>query len=811
MQRRSLRFIGMMTALVTVAASGTTAIAAQESGFAPVERVVEDHMRRFFLPSVVISVARNGEIVWERAFGWADIERQRRATPETPYYMASITKSLTATALMTLVERGRVNLDAPANEYLGVARLHSSLWDANQATVRRVASHTSGLPNYWRDCPAPERQTCEPSRDRAIRRYGFLVRPPGTPPFGYSGLGYEILGDLIARQAGTTYAAYVHDAVFRPLGMRGCAMGDEPPPSAARPYNAGNKQPRGAILSSTPAASVSWCSSRDLVRFGTALIGARMKGQRQILTPASIETMFAPEVAAQGMHYALGWWRREDLFGYTAMIAQGGTFDAHTSLYLIPSERIAVAVVANSSHGTLWQTVSEATLSAMLPTFRQRYEAEKTAAAPPAPASAPPATVTTPGTGTWRGVVRTPDGALPVIMNVAPDGGLTMSVSGQPPIPLTQPRSGNVFVGGILKGALPNDDLPSAPPDMELVLGLRDGRLVGTLTMRGVVRDAGFSLPHLVELTRDPPQPQQTAGWKDPSSHVSRLVPVGQDLRLEVLDWGGTGRPLVLLAGGGDTAHVFDDFAPRLTSDFHVYAITRRGFGESEFTPVTSGAHTFGDDVLAVLDALALEKPILVGHSIAGQELSSIGTRRPDRVAALVYLDAGYQYAFDNGKIPTFQDISAVGFPQPPPPTDADLATFDALRQYYARILGFTYPEAELRNKRTVTEQGGVGAPRTPPGGRSLLITVTKFVQIQTPALFLVSSQNPGRWADDSTDPKVRRQVAGLQAVLERQAKAIEEGVPGARVVRLPGANHYVFLSHEADVLREMRAFLAQQ
>jgi pimeloyl-ACP methyl ester carboxylesterase len=291
---------------------------------------------------------------------------------------------------------------------------------------------------------------------------------------------------------------------------------------------------------------------------------------------------------------------------------------------------------------------------------------------------------------------------------------------------------------------------------------------------------------------------------------VSRFIPVGQDVRLEVLDWGGTGRPLVLLAAGGDTAHVFDDFAPKLSGDFHVYGITRRGFGESTFAPVTAGAQTFGDDVLAVLDALKLDKPVLAGSSIAGQELSSIGTRHPDRVAALVYLDAAYQYAFDNGKVPTFEEISAVGFIQRPPPTDADLATFDALRQYYTRVLGFTFPEAELRQKRLVTAQGGVGAERTFPGSQSLLLTITKFVEIRTPALFLVSAQHPGRWADSSADPKVRQVVSGFHAVLARQAKAIQEGIPSARVVQLPDANHYVFLSNEADVLREMRAFLGR-
>ncbi len=308
-------------------------------------------------------------------------------------------------------------------------------------------------------------------------------------------------------------------------------------------------------------------------------------------------------------------------------------------------------------------------------------------------------------------------------------------------------------------------------------------------------------------------QAPQPAPWKDPSSHASRLIPVAQDVRLEVLDWGGTGRPLVLLAGGGDTAHVFDDFAPKLTRDFHVYGITRRGFGASTFAPVTSGADTFGDDVLAVLDALKLERPTLAGHSIAGQELSSIGTRYPKRIAALVYFDAGFPYAFDNGKIPTFEEIVKVfnsGAPQQPPPTDADLATFAGLRQYYTRVLGFTYPEAELRQKRSVTPEGRVGPPLSFPGGASVLTSITKFAEIPVPTLFLVSSQHPGQWAVGSTDLKIAGQITALSALKARQAKSIEEGLPGAQVVMLPASNHHVFLSNEADVLREMRAFLGR-
>jgi pimeloyl-ACP methyl ester carboxylesterase len=201
---------------------------------------------------------------------------------------------------------------------------------------------------------------------------------------------------------------------------------------------------------------------------------------------------------------------------------------------------------------------------------------------------------------------------------------------------------------------------------------------------------------------------QQSAPWRDASPHAVQFVTVEKNVQLEVLDWGGSGRPVVLLAGGGYTAHVFDDFAPKLTSSFHVYGITRRGFGESGFSAEGYGADRLGDDVLAVLDALKLSRPVLVGHSIAGEELSSVANRHPERFAGLVYLDAAYPYAFDNGKGPTLKQIQEISGPQPPPPGEADLASFRALQQCYLRVLGFTYPEGELRRQWNSNPYGRV-------------------------------------------------------------------------------------------------------
>src|ERR1700675_4590600 len=139
---------------------------------------------------------------------------------------------------------------------------------------------------------------------------------------------------------------------------------------------------------------------------------------------------------------------------------------------------------------------------------------------------------------------------------------------------------------------------------------------------------------------------QDLVPWQDPSSHTTQFVTVDDNVKLEVLDWGGTGRPLVLLAGLGNTAHVFDEFAPKLISDYHVYGITRRGCGASSVPDSGYSPDRLGDDVVEVLDTLKLDAPVLVGHSIAGEEMSSVGTRHPKRIAGLIYLDAAYPYAY---------------------------------------------------------------------------------------------------------------------------------------------------------------------
>jgi pimeloyl-ACP methyl ester carboxylesterase len=171
-------------------------------------------------------------------------------------------------------------------------------------------------------------------------------------------------------------------------------------------------------------------------------------------------------------------------------------------------------------------------------------------------------------------------------------------------------------------------------------------------------------------------QPTETRA--DVSPHTSHFVEVGDGVELEVLDWGGAGRALVLLAGLGNTAHVYDQFAPKLTDINRVVGITRRGHGRSGAPSAGYDADGLADDVLVVLDAFNLDRPVLVGHSIASEEMSSLAARYPQRLGGLVYLDAAYDRT-----LPEFAAIQEIAsrLGQLGEPTPAGMAVMQGVRK----------------------------------------------------------------------------------------------------------------------------------
>jgi pimeloyl-ACP methyl ester carboxylesterase len=165
-----------------------------------------------------------------------------------------------------------------------------------------------------------------------------------------------------------------------------------------------------------------------------------------------------------------------------------------------------------------------------------------------------------------------------------------------------------------------------------------------------------------------------------------------------------------------------------------------------------------GDDVLAVIDALKLDRPLVAGHSLGGEELSSIGTRHPEKVSGLIYLDAAYAYAFYDPKT-----VKQHGQTDPPRP-------------------------AQLKLRDRIVD--------------SIVSGERRYAAVKTPVLAIVAS--PRACTDNCDTPQYKAAEVDRAA----QAAAFQTATPQARVVRIPKSEHYVFMSNEAEVVREMNAFM---
>ncbi len=322
------------------------------------------------------------------------------------------------------------------------------------------------------------------------------------------------------------------------------------------------------------------------------------------------------------------------------------------------------------------------------------------------------------------------------------------------------------------------------------------------------------------------------AGADGSARPTVRFVTVEEGVSLEVVDRGGSGRPLVLLAGSGHTAHVFDGFAEKLAAIGHVYGITRRGYGASSHPASGYTEARLAQDVTQVLDALAIRVPVLVGHSMAGEELTRIGVDHPERVAGLVYIDAAADPTDAPASSPAYQDLFHA-LPQPmqgpPPPSPADLASPRAFNDWRARYGDMPLPESELRNTYELSPSGALVRFK---GSQAIHEAIgagaekRDYARVRVPMLvFFAAPCTPGRDADDLCirhpkrphyEPKdaseraaVEKFEAATAVYINRWKANLRRAPAGVRIVDIANGNHYLFLSNEADVLSEIRRFVA--
>jgi pimeloyl-ACP methyl ester carboxylesterase len=290
-----------------------------------------------------------------------------------------------------------------------------------------------------------------------------------------------------------------------------------------------------------------------------------------------------------------------------------------------------------------------------------------------------------------------------------------------------------------------------------------------------------------------------------------RTIATRDSVSLEVLDWGGSGPPIAFLAGGGSsTPHDFEEFAPRFTNHHRVIGITRRGSGGSSAKRPRS-FDDFVDDIVAVLDAFHFKQVRLIGHSYAGLEMARFGETYGRRCAALVYLDAAYDYTD-----PALDTIfEAHRPPSAPPMQSGDSASIDAVRAWSTRTQGFQPPVAALRASRLWDKNGRlIGQRPNPVDSWNIPDPTPQWGHVACPSLGIYAMPTPYEtslpyWsALDSAQQARAEAYYALFAPWTKKNRDAFGRFPQNRVIQFPSANHYFFMKEPAETARLIDVFL---
>ncbi|MDH3274710.1 MAG: beta-lactamase family protein [Gammaproteobacteria bacterium] len=299
-----------------------------------------------------IAIVDNQDVAWAEGFGFADKDKSIPATPETIYRAGSITKLFTATAAMQLAESGKLDIDQPLQNYLPEFSIRSRFVDTRPITLRDLMTHHSGLPSdlhngSWGDDQADFTDLATMLRDE------YVATPPNTIE-SYSNLGFSLLGHVIERVSGTSYADYVENRVLRPAGMQHAYISSNLNDDERRSQGYAKKKAQATpSLRDLPAGGLG-SSVVDLARFAQMTFADGAHGGNQILRPETLAEMqsFQDTDGTFDVNPSVGLaWRLVDSWGDDAGVIaghNGGTPMFHSEFLTLPKHKLAVVVLANT-------------------------------------------------------------------------------------------------------------------------------------------------------------------------------------------------------------------------------------------------------------------------------------------------------------------------------------------------------------------------------------------------------------------------------------------------------------------------------
>jgi D-alanyl-D-alanine carboxypeptidase len=361
-----MRFMVPVFALCLASASPSArSQPAPQADLSGIDEYVQSRMRKANVPGFSVAVVQDGKVILARGYGWANVELSVPATENTVYQIASVTKTFTATAIMMLVEEGKLKLDDRI-----AARLPGLPAAWKEVTVRQLLTHTSGIKSYTsvNDFRKTARKDYERSEILDLVAKDPLEFAPGEK-WSYSNTGYFLLGLLIEKETAKTYGEFMADRIFKPLGMAHTRVNDLHAiiPNRAQGYTWDGKAMRnGEYVSPTQpfAAGMLVSTVSDLVKWDSAM------GSEKLLKKSSLEQMWIPAPLGDGgpANYGFGW-QISKVNGHRRLSHGGGIPGFASELSRFVDDKLTVIVLSNSDQcnvGSLAQGIARRILPSLI-------------------------------------------------------------------------------------------------------------------------------------------------------------------------------------------------------------------------------------------------------------------------------------------------------------------------------------------------------------------------------------------------------------------------------------------------------------
>jgi len=309
------------------------------------QRYVDSLRVKQDIPGISVCVGTPQHMLWAQGFGYADLENRQPVTIESKFRLGSVSKSLTSLAIGRLVEEGKLNLDAPVQQYVPTFPIKEY-----PLTARQLATHTAGIRHYRDDDPlACPTRYADVAAGLAIFRADSLLFRPGTA-YSYSTYGYSLLSAVIEGASQTDYLSFMQQAVFTPLAMTNTVAdySDGLVSNRVRFYEHRNTKLVNAALVDN---SYKWAGGGllstpvDLVKVGCQLL------RPTLLSPQTATLLVTPQHLLNGTNtnYGMGWRIGTDS-QKRPIIHHGGSIDGgRTFLLIYPEQQLVVAITANMS------------------------------------------------------------------------------------------------------------------------------------------------------------------------------------------------------------------------------------------------------------------------------------------------------------------------------------------------------------------------------------------------------------------------------------------------------------------------------